>query len=523
MELMYMYNCPGCGSPMIYDIREEQLKCTHCERTESIESADQREAHYADASVGMNLYTCPNCGGTVQALNTAAASFCSYCGSSVMLRQTETQMEAPKGIVPFHVTKEECFAQYQDLLRHSRFVNRRLKKNVTIDSFRGIYVPYHAYEASIKGRFSVEGHKTMGSDTYYYTTAIELNQKYQDILHDASHDMPDSMSERISKIPPTAVKPFSPAYISGFFADNSDTDPRAYMQYVNAQAVRSGVRDASRKLPAGITYNFKTIEENLIRKVEATHTGDILVPFWFMSFRSGNRVLYAIQNGFSGAMAADLPMDFSIFALIALALAVPLFFLFNSFLTLRPEMVLIAAMLLAVAAQLIMLSHRRALAEKLAKDQFSGTRGDDFDTRLRQRKKMEKRESRQSAFAVGGTLGLVIMGFIIHTLSRQDDIGFFTRLAFLLTAVFLIILLLGTKKTVPPTAGSLVTLLVMIAGTVILAANPFHSEDLPMYLVSFLCMGSVVWEGLDLLNIYNRECSNPLPQFETHTGGEDHA
>ena len=46
---------------------------------------------------------------------------------------------------------------------------------------------------------------------------------------------------------------------------------------------------------------------------------------------------------------------------------------------------------------------------------------------------------------------------------------------------------------------------------------------LSVYLISFLCMAAVIWISVDLLILYNRECSNPMPQFETHRGGEEHA
>ena len=37
-----MYGCPGCGSMMTFDIATQGLKCSRCDRTESIEEADRR-------------------------------------------------------------------------------------------------------------------------------------------------------------------------------------------------------------------------------------------------------------------------------------------------------------------------------------------------------------------------------------------------------------------------------------------------------------------------------------------------
>jgi hypothetical protein len=38
--------------------------------------------------------------------------------------------------------------------------------------------------------------------------------------------------------------------------------------------------------------------------------------------------------------------------------------------------------------------------------------------------------------------------------------------------------------------------------------------------VTLAIMGGVVWECLSLLKMYNKSCSNALPQFESHKGGE---
>ena len=80
-----MYGCPGCGGMMTFDIPSQELKCGHCGRTESIESADQREARQAGNSFSVDLLTCPTCGAEIRTMNTAQAGFCSYCGASVML------------------------------------------------------------------------------------------------------------------------------------------------------------------------------------------------------------------------------------------------------------------------------------------------------------------------------------------------------------------------------------------------------------------------------------------------------
>ena len=161
-----MYSCPGCGSQMLFDIAGQQLKCGRCDRTMSIEEADEKEARQAGSSFAVDVLTCPTCGAEIRAVNTAAASFCGYCGSSVMLEKQEGQeFVPPETVIPFQITREQCFEKFQNMLKGSFCADHRLKKNISAEDFRGIYVPYHTYRGSVEGSATVEGTETRGDTT----------------------------------------------------------------------------------------------------------------------------------------------------------------------------------------------------------------------------------------------------------------------------------------------------------------------------------------------------------------------
>ncbi len=522
-----MYSCPGCGSQMLFDIAGQQLKCGRCDRTMSIGEADEKEARQAGSSFAVDVLTCPTCGAEIRAVNTAAASFCSYCGASVMLEKQEgAEFVPPETVIPFQITREQCFDKFRDMLKGSFCADHRLKKNITADSFRGIYVPYHTYSGSVEGSATVEGTETKGDTTYYYKTRVHLDHHYTGIMHDASREMPDNISEAISisKDARYLVRPFSPAYLSGFYADVADTDPDYYIPYARSETIRKGLEDT---LPAlendSCSYSTSAAEKALMPKARAEYTGDTMIPVWFMSMKSGKRVLYAVQNAVTGEMWADIPMDISRFALVALAIAAVLFLIFNSFLTLRPEMVMIAAMLLAIFAQYAVNGRRTKMGEKeLAEAVIRGETVDVSD-RISKMKKLKARVNRQKnggIFRYLGALGTGIASVIaLNALSSVDNIMYFRYGALILTAVMAALLIPWGKRSKLP-AGCLVTFIAMVAGTAIMLLDPFHSADGPVYIITLTIMAGVVWESLTLLRLYNKSCSNSLPQFESHQGGE---
>ena len=522
-----MYSCPGCGSQMLFDITGQQLKCGRCDRTMSIEEADEKEARQAGSSFAVDVLTCPTCGAEIRAVNTAAASFCSYCGSSVMLEKQEGQeFVPPETVIPFQITREQCFEKFQNMLKGSFCADHRLKKNISAEDFRGIYVPYHTYRGSVEGSATVEGSETKGDTTYYYKTNIHLNHQYSGIMHDASREMPDNISEAISisKDARDMVRPFSPAYLSGFYADVSDTDPDYYIPYARSETIRKGLEDTLPTLKNdSCSYSTAAAEKALMPKAKAEYTGDTMLPVWFMSMKSGKRVLYAVQNAVTGEMWADIPMDISRFALVTLAIGVALYFLFNSFLTLRPEMVLVAAMLLAIFAQIAVNGRRTKMREKQLAEAVVRGETVDVNDRMAKMKKLEARVNRQKnhgIFRYLGALGTGIVSVVaLNVVSSIDNVMYFRVGALILTVIMALLIIPWEKSSRLP-VGCIVTFVAMIAGTAILLLDPFHSADTPVYIVTLAIMAGVIWESLALLRLYNKSCSNALPQFETHQGGE---
>ena len=523
-----MYSCPGCGSQMTFDIPTQQLKCGRCDRTLSIQEADQREARHTGSSFSVDLLTCPTCGAEIRALNAAAAAFCSYCGSSVMLERQDAEFTPPEGIIPFRITREECFAKYQGLLKKSLCADHRLRKNITPDSFRGIYVPFHTYRASVQGNAVLKGTRTSGDTTYYYDTKVTLDHRYEGILHDASREFPDAMSRRISRIDHKDIGAFSPAYLSGYYADVPDTSEQEYMDYARTEAVRKGLEDTLADMKDGCTYSTLGAQKELLKVSHAEYTGVTMLPVWFMSMRSGKRILYAVQNACTGEMAADIPMDYQRFGIFALILAIPFFFVLNMFLTLRPEMVMVLAMLLALGAQFIVHTRLKKIADR---DAASLPQEGPFDMlgRLKEVNALKRRATTAGRTisslveGAGGILLCVLAVIGVSAMANVDDIRYFKLGAFALTAVMAILLAVSLMKKRKLPGGSIMSFLAMLAGAFILIVNPFKSDDLPVYLVSVLCMAAVIWESLDLILLYNRECSSPLPQFESHQGGDDRA
>lgn len=528
-----MYGCPGCGAMMVYDIKAENLVCTRCDRHEPIADADKRENWKSESTFSVDLLTCPQCGAELRAMNAAAATFCSYCGAEVMLEKRNEQVKRPEKIIPFKVTRDECFEKYREMISKNPFVDHKLK-NVTADSFRGIYVPYFNYHAKVTGDATIDGEETRGDTTYYYSTQISLNHAYTDILHDASMEMPDNLSEQISNVPMKEACDFSPAYISGFYADQSDMEENAYANYAKAEAIRRGVTDVVTDLKDGLTYSTAQAQQKLMPNTQAEYDSTVLVPTWFMSVRNGDRMLYAVQNAVTGKMAADLPMDIPRFGLLALIVFIPVFLLLNTILTAKPELTLTIAMLLAFLSQLAV---NGRLKNILNRERSGKNDGADLQSLLKTTNKRAKTAKTTGGKGSAGTVIVVIIGALIGLIQLLpyleevmsgvseliNDESFAGFICVALTAVTALLIFTGRKKKAAQPSSVYVTLAVMVLSTLLVVLNPFGRADAPTWVCAVLCIACVLWTLLRMLNLYNRGCSNPMPQFTSHTGGDDRA
>ena len=180
-------------------------------------------------------------------------------------------------------------------MKHSIFAPKELRDPSYIDSFRGIYMPYWAFYISQKGSLSLNGKKTSRRGDYiitdHYALTGDLDAYYKGLSYDASSSFDDNISEELAPYNLKGMKAFTPAYLSGFYADTSDVDAKVYQGDAEYTAsAETTERIASDGTFAGFTMD--TIRpEQLHTKTETIDS--TMFPVWFLSYRQKDRVAYA--------------------------------------------------------------------------------------------------------------------------------------------------------------------------------------------------------------------------------------
>ena len=341
-----MLECRNCGGALRYDIGSQELVCDHCGSTFSpgeiwkervasqaapVEGEDQNFVHPEQGEYEVTVFTCPQCGGEIISYQNEATEFCSYCGASVALEGRMVKEQQPKYIVPFSVTREECIDAYRAHLASLPFVPADLKKEETEQKFCGIYMPFWLYKVQQTGPMTLEGTRRSGDYIEYCRLETDIDTTYERICYDASSAFDDTLAQSVAPFDFYQAKDFNPAYLCGFYADRADVKSNVY----TIKALQEAADQTFGTLTgADSAYRDMTISESEKSKIpgKVTNVENALLPVWFMTWRSGDRVSYSIVNGTTRKVTADVPVDrkkyLLVSALAGIALAVLLYFLF---------------------------------------------------------------------------------------------------------------------------------------------------------------------------------------------------
>ncbi|MCM1127802.1 MAG: hypothetical protein NC429_15185 [Lachnospiraceae bacterium] len=548
-----MYECPNCGGNLKFDIPSQQLACaycgTHLDPYSVKKETDAIETDYFEATI----FTCPQCGGELFSTDNEAASFCTFCGASTILSSRISREKRPDFIVPFQKTKEDCKKAYEQKMRKAFFLPKELRDSKFIDGFRGIYMPYWTYQLIQKGNVSIPGENSTRKGDYVYTDHYNLQGNldayYLGYSYDASSSFYDNISEALAPYDAKKLVHFTPAFLSGFYADTADISSEVYLAEAKEKAEENTYRWMKEE-PAFKSYSIPARKKNTppekgfhtwLRKADNT-----MYPVWFLSYRNKDRVAYAAVNGQTGKVVADMPVEPKRYLAASLILAVPLFILLNLLFTLRPKVLLGIAMILLFGAALTYLKELNAIFRKEHnlddkalnwKKSQSGMPGEAEYEKEAGGKKTDAPDASKQGRKKNVVLRLTI--YILACMCLPVLIAFIT-VFFHVGSLWDFVLIVcwsasavgtvisGSRgirrekelKNGKSSPGFVVAMVVAVAGALVGLANPV--SDIYYYGGAIFALAAVLFLFVDIIGNYNKLATRRLPQFDKK-GGDDRA
>lgn len=534
-----MYQCSSCSANLKFDIASQRMLCDHCGASmdpyEVEEKKDALESVIGDDEYEVTVFSCPQCGGELLCYDDTAATFCSYCGGSTILDSRISREKRPQHIIPFKKTKEQCLEAYSKVINRAYFLPEEMRDEDYISKFRSIYMPYWMYSFEKKGPVIFKGVKRRIQDDIQYTEVYkietEVEAEYTGLTYDASSAFSDALSNAIAPFEWWAAKPFTPAYLSGFYADIGDVSPKLYEEDARSIA-RNDMCRRMREDPVCQEYEVSELLEevmlNQLPKVEMA-----MLPVWFLSFRKDDRVSYAVVNGQTGEVACDLPIDKKSYLRWSCLWALPVALLMVLFLKISAPSFLVLTVILAVICCIISCSQKREIR---ARENYQDDKGKWYPVTPGKVWRFSLRLGDDVIFAgVGLFVFLIMLGanaifapfsdFLVADV--RGGVGMGAAFSFMILPVIYKFLPKGVfrsrntanltwgdfldtlKKTGIGVALSLLVLLLKPEGAII------------YYLVALLTMGMIVWDVLGIIDRHNLLVTREIPQFRKRGGEAD--
>ena len=533
-----MHQCPNCAGHLRFNIQTQELLCEYCGTSLNPYYFDHADGADEAEVFEVHIYSCSSCGAELICDDTTVSTFCSYCGASTFINSRISEEKRPKYIIPFSKTKDDCKKSYHKLLQKAFFAPNDLKNADYIEHFRGIYMPYWMYSFDQSGTIYVPGTTSRRSGDYiktsHYQIGVDISANYEGINFDASSAFSDALSGAIAPFDTTNSKHFSPAYLSGYYADTSDVESTIYEEAAKELAVT----DAANQLLKHRDIRRFNVKANDIKgkiKPACANAELALFPVWFLAYRNKDRVAYAVVNGQTGKAVSDLPIDIKKFLGATGILAVILFILLNLFFTIKPTTLIWISAILALLCGLI---------SNIQVSRILYRENDEFRNKLEANAFMNNEKKKKN----GGLPPAVITFFIFffcaiasfaNAFIRQTIgsfylifVVYFVGFAIMSTIPFIdatkALKKKATTKSINIYRGNWKMklplmkkpLIGLIIALLIIVWNPV--EDLYYYLGSLSCICTMLWSFTDILERHNILTTRKLPQFNER-GGEDYA
>ena len=362
------YQCPACGGPLHFSNETQDLACDYCGSHFSVEQIEAQYAAHDEAAAAaaegegqqqaapgewqlasdegwesegadLRAYNCPSCGAELICDATTAATSCPYCGNPTIVPGQLHGMLKPDYVIPFKLDKNAAMNALRSHYKRKKLLPKTFTSENHIEEIKGVYVPFWLFDGEVYANLRFNGTRTHVTETRnerittteHFVLHREGTVPFEKIPVDGSSKMPDAHMDAIEPFDYTELKPFSTAYLPGYYADKYDVTMEDSASRADERAVQTA-RDTMRSRCGGYETVTEAGGQVQLRRGRVHYA---LLPVWVLSTKWNGQNFLFTMNGQTGKLIGDLPVDkgrywqyFGIAAVIASAVATAVISLF---------------------------------------------------------------------------------------------------------------------------------------------------------------------------------------------------
>jgi len=334
------FRCPGCSADLVFAPKDGVLECPYCGRKEQIPQSQEQvqERSYEEylvvkpdrvsrLSETAQDISCSGCGMTVTFQPPDMAGECPFCAAKMVAEAKASDAGiAPEGALPFRVAAREAGQAVKSWIASRWFAPSALQRLARQDKLNGIYLPFWTFDSHTTSHYSGErGEYYYTTETYYerdsqgnqvrrtrqvrhtrwYPASGTVSRWFDDVLVAATQGLPRPRLAALEPWDLPEVKPYDPAYLSGFKAQRYQVDLQKGFDLAKEQMAPQ-IRADIRQDIGG--------DEQRIHSVSTHYSGVtfkyLLLPVWISAYRFQDKVYQVMVNARTGEVQGDRPYSF---------------------------------------------------------------------------------------------------------------------------------------------------------------------------------------------------------------------
>ncbi len=324
------YKCPNCGAPLLFDPDSQSVICNNCQTVFDISALNaliESEENPADTtefdwgsyqsdldlseSLDTKVYNCHSCGAIIEANPETAATTCPYCGNNVVLDEKLSSGLKPNGIIPFKIKKDDIRGIIDSYYKDKKLLPKNFFSDAVLEKVQGVYVPFWLFNGNVDGdmamnaamvRTYVQGDYDV-TETSHYLLKRQGAMTFGNVPVDASVRMDNDLMDSVEPYDFNELKPFDPAYLTGFVADRFDTTPDEELNRAETRMMSTTLDSFRSTATLPVTsFAYKDL------RLSDPSVKYALLPVYVVNCEyKGVKYRYAI-NGQTGKMVGELPI-----------------------------------------------------------------------------------------------------------------------------------------------------------------------------------------------------------------------
>ncbi|MGN0326693.1 MAG: hypothetical protein ACI4DW_10280 [Lachnospiraceae bacterium] len=333
--MICIFKCPGCDSNMTFSVEKQKLVCDVCGKEISVDEYDAGEITLdggTKCGSDTSSYVCPTCGAEMLTGAEQATCTCSYCGTGMAVFGSGEGKLSPEKIIPFSIRKEQAEAHFKQWwMEHDTMPEFDMNKMKL--ELHPVYLPVWLLNATAHTDMSAVVNRTENIDEIKYDFNVgdmpllpggeykgaigrlsdkqrvekrylirkAVDSKFDKVPNNASYHFSSTRFEGIEPYNYDFLEDFTPAYLSGFPAEQYSIKVGDVVPRTISRVKRFG-EEQCRTYILGSGAGVSRIETDMgcIGTVELQEACYALVPVWICSYVYQKKRHSVYVNGQTG-------------------------------------------------------------------------------------------------------------------------------------------------------------------------------------------------------------------------------